>query len=95
MRNLLKFCEGDWRMEAGSISVCHVEWKDYKLIIAELRRLAWSGVPSEVRPIAWQLLLVSSCSVQLLKLTTELLAVAHPAKIDNLESEAKRVLSIG
>ena len=29
------------------------------LTIAELRRLAWSGVPNEVRPIAWQLLLVS------------------------------------
>ena len=26
--------------------------------VAELRRLAWSGIPSEVRPIAWQLLLV-------------------------------------
>jgi hypothetical protein len=25
----------------------------------ELRRLAWSGVPEEVRPIVWQLLLVS------------------------------------
>lgn len=25
---------------------------------AELRRLAWSGIPNEVRPIAWQLLLV-------------------------------------
>ncbi|ORY25082.1 rab-GTPase-TBC domain-domain-containing protein [Naematelia encephala] len=25
--------------------------------LAELRRLAWSGIPSEVRPIAWQLLL--------------------------------------
>lgn len=27
--------------------------------IGELRRLAWSGVPEEVRPIVWQLLLVS------------------------------------
>ncbi|WVQ93553.1 hypothetical protein IAU59_000628 [Kwoniella sp. CBS 9459] len=25
--------------------------------LAELRKLAWSGIPSEVRPIAWQLLL--------------------------------------
>ncbi|GFZ52006.1 GTPase-activating protein [Saitozyma sp. JCM 24511] len=25
--------------------------------VAELRRLAWSGIPDEVRPIAWQLLL--------------------------------------
>ncbi|WVF65923.1 hypothetical protein IAT40_000661 [Kwoniella sp. CBS 6097] len=25
--------------------------------VAELRKLAWSGIPSEVRPIAWQLLL--------------------------------------
>jgi hypothetical protein len=27
--------------------------------LGELRRLAWSGVPEEVRPIVWQLLLVS------------------------------------
>ena len=29
------------------------------ILVAELRRLAWSGIPSEVRPIVWQLLLVS------------------------------------
>jgi hypothetical protein len=28
-------------------------------VTGELRRLAWSGVPEEVRPIVWQLLLVS------------------------------------
>jgi hypothetical protein len=26
--------------------------------LAELKRLAWNGVPEEVRPIVWQLLLV-------------------------------------
>lgn len=26
--------------------------------IAELRKLAWSGIPDELRPISWQLLLV-------------------------------------
>lgn len=26
--------------------------------IAELRKLAWSGIPEELRPISWQLLLV-------------------------------------
>ena len=26
--------------------------------ITELRKLAWSGIPEELRPISWQLLLV-------------------------------------
>ena len=29
-------------------------------IIAQLRKLAWNGVPEDLRPIAWPLLLVSS-----------------------------------
>jgi hypothetical protein len=35
------------------------------ILSAELRRLAWSGVPDEVRPIVWQLLLVRvACPAQ-------------------------------
>lgn len=29
---------------------------------AELRKLAWAGIPNDLRPIAWQLLLVSHTS---------------------------------
>lgn len=32
---------------------------EYIVITADLRKLAWAGIPFEVRPIAWQLLLVS------------------------------------
>jgi hypothetical protein len=33
---------------------------DRVLTVAELRKLAWSGVPDDLRPIVWQLLLVSA-----------------------------------
>lgn len=28
--------------------------------IADLRKLAWSGIPEELRPLSWQLLLVGT-----------------------------------
>lgn len=41
---------------------------------AELRKLAWAGIPNELRPMAWQLLLVSFSA---LFLTYVALAITH------------------
>lgn len=32
--------------------------------LVELRKLAWAGIPADLRPIAWQLLLVRSLFVR-------------------------------
>jgi len=32
----------------------------FYFLIAALRKLAWAGVPADLRPMAWQLLLVSA-----------------------------------
>jgi hypothetical protein len=37
----------------------HVQPWVYAVTIAELRKLSWAGIPNDLRPIAWQLLLVS------------------------------------
>lgn len=31
--------------------------------LAELRKLSWAGIPGDLRPIVWQLLLVSNISL--------------------------------
>lgn len=66
--------------------------------VGELRRLAWSGVPMEVRPIVWQLLLVRFFSLQgvtRIDLELELPTLTSPASTDNIESQEKRVYSTG
>jgi hypothetical protein len=46
--------EAAWILVSPGRRLCsRADW------LGEMRRLAWSGVPEEVRPIVWQLLLVS------------------------------------
>jgi hypothetical protein len=70
----------------------------------ELRKMAWAGIPEELRPIAWQMLLVSSNSASRSKhlhadilryLRSELLAIAGTAPASYSTAETKRVRSSG
>lgn len=67
-------------------------------LTAELRRLAWSGTPSEVRPIVWQLLLVSPKAVTQRVIpdpSPELSSITYSASTHHPVSKAERVLPVG
>lgn len=69
---------------------------------ADLRRLAWQGVPNDLRPLAWQLLLVSSfstcisnrCSSFICSLPARVIFLSHlqPAPLSCSENEANTFL---
>ena len=61
---------------------------------SELRKLAWAGIPEELRPIAWQMLLVSPPISQSVSRgrtedhsATELSSVAYSTEISNTAAE--------
>ena len=51
-RTLTSVCQ----LQPLCTDTCDVRANTY--IVAELRKIAWSGIPNDVRPVAWQLLLV-------------------------------------
>lgn len=39
-------------------------WLKHEFFLVELRKLAWNGIPNDLRPVAWQLLLVRDFDIQ-------------------------------
>ena len=70
----------------------------------ELRKMAWAGIPEELRPIAWQMLLVSSNLLSRWKHSVsdvmrhprpELLAIAGTAPAGYSAAETQRIRTSG